>query len=462
MSIKSKLKSVLRPIYYRLPAKVCYGKSFAPTLALLRESQHWSADRLNDFQITRLRAMLVHCAKNVPYYRRLFRAVGFDPLEVCDLTDLRNLPLLDKETVREHLNDLVAENLRPRDMRYFTTGGTMGVPLGFYNLRDAGGRERAFMFAQWERIGFDSVERRAMLRGTPIKRARHWQYDPSERSFVFSNFHMTAANVAEYARVMKEKRLPYLHSYPSAVIDFARLLQTQKSEPPRFKAILASSETVYPGQREFVESFFGARLFSWYGHSEDVVLAGECEVSSDYHIFPEYSVVEVLKEDGSLALQENEAGELVGTALDNFAMPLIRYRTDDWAVIGRASCECGRHYKLLKETRGRRQDMIIGRLDNFISPTALNFHTDVFDRVLQVQFYQREKGKVELRLKRRHDYSDQDSLNILAALNDKMGDTVETTLEFVDEIPLSPSGKARLVIQELKVPQIVTAANSEQ
>lgn len=434
---------------------------FAPTLTLLKESQHWSADRLNDFQLKKLRLILQHAAKHVPYYRRLFRSIGFDPLQVRDLAGLQTLPLLDKETIRENLKDLIAENIRRRDMIYFTTGGTMGVPLGFYNLREAGGRERAFMFAQWQRVGFDFSEPRAMLRGTPVKSSSHWQYDASERSFVFSNYHMTAEHVAEYVRVMKEKHLPYLHSYPSAVIDFARLLQNQKIEPPHFKAILASSETVYPGQREFVEAVFGARLFSWYGHSEDVVLAGECEVSADYHIFPEYGVVEVLKEDGSAATVEDEAGELVGTSLDNFAMPLIRYRTDDWAVIGRDRCDCGRNYKLLKETRGRRQDMLVGRLDNLISPTALNFHTDVFDRVLQVQFYQRERGKVELRIKRRHDYNDQDSANILEALNEKMGDTVETTLQFVEEIPLSPRGKARLVIQELEIPQIVTTANRQ-
>ncbi|MBI3654242.1 MAG: phenylacetate--CoA ligase family protein [Acidobacteria bacterium] len=456
------MKAVLRPLYYRLPATLCYGKNFAPTLQLLRQSQYWSAERLYDYQLTKLRAMLRHCAANVPYYRRLFRQVGFDPQQVRSLADLQRLPLLDKATVRDHLKDLIAENLRPHQMHYFTTGGTMGVPLGFYNTRDAGGRERAFMVAQWERLGFDYRERRAMLRGTPIKSSRHWQYDPSERAFVFSNFHMTATNVAEYARVMQEKHLPYLHSYPSAVIDFARLLQSQKLAPPPFKAILASSETVYPGQREFVEAVFKARLFSWYGHSEDVVLAGECEVSSDYHIFAEYSIVEVLKEDGSLASVEGEAGELIGSALDNFAMPLIRYRTDDWAVLGRARCACGRNYQLLKETRGRRQDMIIGRLDNLISPTALNFHTDVFDRVLQVQFYQREKGKVELRIKRRDDYTAQDSANILAALNEKMGDTVATTLHFVPDIPLSPSGKARLVIQELPIPQIGTTVNREQ
>jgi phenylacetate-CoA ligase len=462
MSMKSKIKSALRPLYYRLPAKICYGPMFAPTLELLKKSQYWSADRLNEFQLTKLRAMLRHAAKHVPYYRRLFRVVGFDPQQVRALSDLQNIPLLDKETIRENLKDLIAENIHKRDMLYFTTGGTMGVPLGFYNLRHAGGRERAFMFAQWARVGFQYSEPRAMLRGTPVKSSRHWQYEASERAFVFSNFHMTPDQVAEYARVMREKRLPYLHSYPSAIIDFARHLQNQGLSAPPFKAILASSETLYPGQREFVESVFGGRLFSWYGHSEDVVLAGECEVSCDYHIFPEYGLVEVLQADGTLATQEDQAGELIGTSLDNFAMPLIRYRTDDWAVLGRARCDCGRPYPLLKETRGRRQDMIVGALNNLISPTALNFHTDVFDRVLQVQFYQCERGKVELRIKRRRDYCEQDSVNILDALNEKMGDTVEVSLSFVDEIPLSPRGKARLVIQELTVPQLVATVNSEQ
>jgi phenylacetate-CoA ligase len=96
--------------------------------------------------------------------------------------------------------------------------------------------------------------------------------------------------------------------------------------------------------------------------------------------------------------------------------------------------------------------MLVGKLDNLISMTALNMHTDVFDRVQQVQFYQREKGKVELRLRRKSGFSERDSRSILAALEEKMGDTMEITLNFTDEIPLGPSGKFRFVIQELKLP----------
>lgn len=452
-SPKALLKSLLKPIYYRLPATICYGPQFSPTLKLLQESQTWDETRLVDHQISKLRVMLRHCAAHVPYYRRLFRQVGFDPERIQSLSDLAALPLLDRDLIQANIRDFLAENIKPSRMHYFTTGGTMGKPLGLYNMRHSAGRERAFILAQWSRVGFDLADRRAMLRGWPVRNKRHWRYDASERSFVFSNFHMTAENVAEYARVIRRENLTYLHSYPSAVVDFARRLTELGLEPPRFKAILASSENLYPGQREFIETFYGARLFSWYGHTENVVLAGACEVSDFYHIFPEYAVTEVIKEDGSAASSEDEVGELVGTSLANFAMPLIRYRTNDWAVIGPNSCECGRRYKLLKETRGRwHQEMLVGKLDNLISVTALNMHTDIFDNVRQLQFYQREKGKVDLRILRKENFSERDVKRILAALNEKIGDTLEVTLTFPDEIPLMPRGKFRFVIRDIELP----------
>jgi len=454
--IRGAIKSILKPAYHRLPARISYGPSFSPTLKLLAESEQWDQQRLIDYQISKLRVMLRHCAEHVPYYRRTFREVGFDPDNFRSLSDLRVLPLLDKETIRSRPQDFLADNISRRRMLYFTTGGTMGQPLGLYNLKHSGGRERAFIYKQWARVGFRHAAGRAMLRGGVVLSKRHWKYEASERAFVFSNFHMTPENVAEYARVMRSKKLDYLHSYPSAVIDFARHLKQLDIETPRFRAILAASENIYPGQREFIESFFGTRLFSWYGHTENTILAGECEVSSLYHIFPEYGVAEVIKKDCSAAEHEGEMGELVGTSLDNFAMPLIRYRTDDWAVTGPDHCSCGRSYKLLRETYGRwHQEMLVGKLDNLISVTALNVHNDVFDKVQQLQFYQREKGKVELRIRRKPGYSERDSGRIIAALNEKMGDTMEVSLNYTDEISLMPRGKFRFVVREIDVPPSV-------
>src|SRR5262245_16231723 len=213
------MKALLRPVYHRLPRPLCYGPLFSPTLKVLRDSEKWDEDRLMDFQVKKLRTMLRHCAAHVPYYRRLFRKIGFDPESFRVPTDLTLLPFLDKDTIRANLQDLLADNLRPGQRIYFTTGGTMGQPLGLYNIRCSGGRERAFIFTQWARVGFQSTDRRAMLMGWPVSNQRHWRYDPLERAVIFSNFHMTRDNVARYSDVMRRKKLAFLHCYPSAVVD---------------------------------------------------------------------------------------------------------------------------------------------------------------------------------------------------------------------------------------------------
>src|SRR6266850_3388582 len=114
--IKGKLKSILKPAYYRLPVRFCYGSLFLPTLKFLEDSQRWDLDRLIEYQVSKLRVMLRHCAEHVPYYRQLFRQIGFDPEGFRALSDLRALPLLERDTISSRLTDFLADNISPRRM----------------------------------------------------------------------------------------------------------------------------------------------------------------------------------------------------------------------------------------------------------------------------------------------------------------------------------------------------------
>jgi phenylacetate-CoA ligase len=445
------ISQLLRPVYYYLPRKFRAPGTYWNTLEFLHGSQYWDEQRIIEFQLSQLRAMLRHCARNVPYYRRLFRKIGFDPDFLKQLSDISCVPTLDKDTVRDNIHDFLAENIPASQRVYCTTGGTMGVPLGFYNLKDSGWRERAFTEMQASRVGFGGDQLRAILRGAVIRGKKHWTFDQRQHAYLFSNFHMTGAQVTVYARIMREKKVPFFHVYPSSALDFARLLQQERVEPPSFRAVLAGSENFYPGQRQRIEAFYGCRVYAWYGHSENMVLAGECETSHDYHVSPEYGFVEVLKADGSKASAEGDTGELVGTSFHNLAMPLVRYRTADWAVLGPEKCACGRKHKLLREVRGRwHQEMLVGKFNNRISMTALNVHSDIFDRVNQFQFFQNEIGKVELRLVPKTDFSQSDAAAILATFSEKMGDSVDLQLVPMDKLPLTERGKFRFIVQELK------------
>jgi phenylacetate-CoA ligase len=50
---------------------------------------------------------------------------------------------------------------------------------------------------------------------------------------------------------------------------------------------------------------------------------------------------------------------VVITTLNNFAMPLLRYKMGDLAKISNKSCSCGRSLPLLKDIEGRVNNMVV-------------------------------------------------------------------------------------------------------
>ena len=61
-----------------------------------------------------------------------------------------------------------------------------------------------------------------------------------------------------------------------------------------------------------------------------------------------------------------EMGEIVITDLNNYAMPLIRYRLGDLAVATDKICKCGRGLPLLGDIEGRTQSILVGNSNQYV------------------------------------------------------------------------------------------------
>src|SRR5207249_28486 len=118
------------------------------------------------------------------------------------------------------------------------------------------------------------------------------------------------------------------------------------------------SEVLSAHDRRLIESTFATKVFNEYGSGELGSIAHECEEGS-LHISAENMIVEVL--DGDRPCQSGEVGELVVTELNNYATPLIRYRTGDFAALSRAQCKCGRTLPFIENLFGRAYDTIRNR-----------------------------------------------------------------------------------------------------
>jgi len=333
-----------------------------------------------------------------------------------------------------------------------TTGGSSGTPVtvywqvGYSNARDA-----AFMQALWRRVDCSLTSKRMVLRGPIVDSSSHMVYKPATRELICSTYHLDDEQMAAYLSAMKARGIRVIHGHVSSVATFASYLVRHRIVYP-LHAVLGASEMVFPFQRELVRKAFGARLFSWYGQSERVVLAGECEVSSKYHVFPEYGILELIDEKGALITKPGVAGEIVGTGFNSFAMPLIRYRTGDIGVYAsEVTCACGRTYPVLESLEGRKYEYVVSSDGARISLTGLIFgqHFSAFQNIHRLQIYQDVPGIIEVRVLRSGGYTKRDEEEVVTIIERAGAGRIRCHVVYPDDIPLTPAGKHRFLIQRI-------------
>jgi phenylacetate-CoA ligase len=450
------LKYSLKYLYGVIPPRFRYGKVFWETYNFLQESQWWSREKLEEYQMQQITKLLNHAYENVPYYRKVFDERGLKPGGIQNFDELKKLPYLTKEIIQKNLPDLIAQNYPKSKLQYVTTGGSTGIPLGFYHEKAIQKTtEWAFMVTQWKRVGFKLSDKRVELRGSIVRSAvkdKFWEYNPIHKTLILSSYYMTDAVLPRYIEKIRDFHPDFIHVYPSTITILAKFMKENNIKPfHSVKALLCGSENFYPWQRELLEDVFKCRAYSWYGHSEQAVLAGECEKSSYYHIFPEYGLVEIIDESGNPVNEEGKAGEIIATGFNNYAMPFIRYRTMDLGVYTNQECSCGRKYPLLKRVEGRMQEYFVdktGSLITFICADEVLW--SVKGNINAYQYVQDEPGKVLLNIDAKTRFPLSDIEKVRRSL-DKYYSRLDIEIKFVNNIPRTKSGKFRFLIQKLPI-----------
>ncbi len=427
------------------------GRPYRRTVARARWFQTASAEQIRAWQSRRLGRMLAFVVDQVPAYRSLRSTVH----RLAPLEALRAFEPIDKQTLQANLPAYLPRDLDRIAHYHASTGGTSGNQLDLLLDNDSHAIETGFLHRQWARVGYRPGARKATFRGVDFSHRRKgdfWQENPVYNEVQFSPFHMGEQTLDAYVEELRRVRPAYYHGYPSALDILAEYVLRNGIALPPARAALLGSEGATPAQRDRIGQGLGCRVYSWYGHSERVVLAGECEYSDAYHVIPDYGIFELLDPD-SRPCRPGQSGEIVGTGLGNFSMPLVRYRTEDFATLAEGPCRCGRHWHRIRDVRGRwRQDMIVGAGGERISIAALNMHGPMFARVIRYQYFQDRPGVCVIRLMVGPDFGPDDRAAIARAYQQKVQGAVRIETEIVDEIPLTARGKLRLLDSRLSDP----------
>jgi phenylacetate-CoA ligase len=425
------------------------------TLAYLDDYQRdqWlDPEQIATLQWARLQRLLDHCYREVPYYRKRWRELDIAPQDIRNLDDYAKLPVLTKPDIRAHFDELKAESWRDR-LLYKATGGSTGEPMRFGYTRESNDRRAAVMWRGYEWAGSRMGRRTLFLWGGAVgdpTRAHQWKdrlYNAVFARRVLNSFKMTEANMSEYADAIDRYRPDVIVGYVGPLVKLAQWLIAEGREIWQPQSIIGGAEAMHEFQRDLIQKAFRAPAFNTYGCREFMLIAAECAQHHGLHINADHLVVEVRTPHGTAS--EGRPGDVVITDLFNYGMPFVRYANGDMATTSAGRCACGRGLPLLTRVDGR-------VLDAIRTPAGHVLPGEFFPHMLKdvaglqrFQLVQRHLDRLDLAIVRGTGFDDASLDYIRREVNKVLGDSVQLDCHFVDDIPLTRSGKLRVTVSEL-------------
>jgi phenylacetate-CoA ligase len=416
-------------------------------VAGLFQSNDWSREQLIEYQNTRLRSLLRHAYKNVRYYRRLFDTAGLKPQDIRTVHDLPLLPTTSKAAITSvPAEDVVAEGFATEHLLEFRTSGTTGERFTTRRTPTEDYLLGAFRLRSLFECGMRLTDRRATVRSvdpTDPQPKRGRLQPLSMRLGILPKEDMDC--VLETEEMMARLRAiqpQVLTGYAGTLAWIASQLTEADRIRIRPRIVFAGGEPVTAGIRRVLRTVFRCPVYDLYGANEFNLVAWECPSTGSFHLCEDNLVAEVLR-DG-IPAKPGEEGELVGTALHCYAMPLIRFRLGDVVVQGEERCPCGAPYATIGGIHGRVMDRFLLPSGRSIHPFAvMNPMLERTPWLRQYEVRQREGGLITILMVPNTPPPAGDPERIAAAVSAEVGQDVRVEIELVSRIEPGSGGKYR-------------------
>jgi phenylacetate-CoA ligase len=440
--IKKQPLVIKRLLYNIVPFEYRYGKEFRKTYNEIINNLNLPTEKLKEKQFQELKKLLIHSKENVKYYNKLFSDYSFDPYKFQDFKDIEKLPYLTKDIIKENYDDLIADNYRNKKLYTLKTSGSTGKKLEFVATDEVFKKEAAFILRAYNMHGATLYDKPSiwLRRYVPEQNSQLWNYDYELKRLYMSAYHLNEKTLDNYINEINKRDYHTLVGYPSSIYAIACLFE-ETNKKINIKAIHTASEMMLPQWRKKINEVFGINVKSHYGQMEKVSLFIQNKDDETYSDCVDYSYNEFVN--------ENNQNVVVGTGFLNYAMPFIRYKTNDTIEIQEFDTKVGLP-KIIKQVNGRCDDILIST-DGSRLP-GVNFYTMMYkiDGVKMFQIIQKSRDNIIFKLVKNENFNN-NTLNLIDnGLKNRIGN-VNISFDFVNEIERSKTtGKVRCIFNEIQ------------
>jgi phenylacetate-CoA ligase len=436
---------VLFPFYYRTLKK----STVVEKVLEINERLLWDQDKLKSYQWQELEKLLQFCWDNVPYYKRVWQEAGIESVDQIDsLEKFSKLPVLTKQDVKNHYDELVPECNQSSNIKK-STGGSTGQPFHFELNMESHEARLAVAWRGYREVGAGLGTKAAYLWGTSVgkvslfRRIKESLYHRFFNNYMLNSFEMNQSNIHQYAEKINNIKPDAIISYVNPLVELAKYIIANDITMHKPKTIVTGAEALYEHQRELIEKAFNCPVHNTYGCREFMLISSECKQQKGLHINIDQLVVETINNGKSVF---NESGDIAITDLTNYGMPLIRYLNGDCATLSAETCGCGNPLPMMNSVDGRKLDIIKCPNGQLLPGELFPHMFKDYAWVSMFQVVQEQLSEIEIKIVLSANEKFPDFNPITKIINKYSDGSLDVKFKIVDDIPLTPSGKRRVTV----------------
>ena len=327
--------------------------------------EYLSREEIEKLQLVRLKKTVERIFEKSPFYKKMFKEIGFKPSRLKSLKDLSSLPFTQRKDLRNNFPYGFLTVSLQKVVRLHTSTGTTGKPKAvFFTQKDLDqaseliARSMKMTGAKREDI-FQNMMSYGLFTGGLI-----FHYGAEKLGLLV--IPSGAGNTERQLELMRDFRTTIVHITPSYALYLADVMEEKGLNPKvdlSLRLAYLGAEPYSEETRKKIEKIFNLNAYNSYGLSEmnGPGVAFECEEKEGMHLWEDNFIPEIINPSTGEILEDGEEGELVLTSINREAMPILRYRTGDLTFLYPQKCRCGRTHRRISRIKGRTDDMLIVR-----------------------------------------------------------------------------------------------------
>lgn len=442
--LENYLRKLLLPVFYRIK-----GYNRLKYFFELKKRNFSSYEELKQLQWQKLKGLIHHCYKNIPYYRSVLDNIGIHPDSIKNELDIKNIPILTRDLIRNNYENLFDSTIERSKFWYDTTSGSTGHALRYARIDE----EKEYAFSLRYRAnswaGWNYFNRSAWI----VTDARHITQINSLKGrmslyfagrMLINTKNITRKEMFKWADKINKFKPSAIYGYSSILAEFSEMLLENNIKINGIKSVISTAEPL--NKRDIISKAFNARVYDQYGASELPCISHECQFGSMHLNFDEIFVEFEEMSPGS------DLKKIIVTPLFIKSFPLLRYEIGDAAVPVEKKCECGLPYPVIEFKAGRISDNLVTKDGRIISGVTTGWYVnDITRNIRQFQIVQNDYEEILLNVVSDNNYlSQEDDFAIKNYFKNIFeSENLNVKINCIDRIIPEKNGKIRTVISKV-------------